>query len=323
MIVSFGDAVVDLFALPRGADVSTAECFVPYPGGSPANVAIVIARLGVPCRFVGAVGTDLHGDRLLAALTAAGVDVRTVLRLPCRTGITFVQVALDGSRSFLSYRHGGADLALSVDHLASLPIAPLEGASWLHLSTSAWSTDPSASTASVLLAEAVRQRVSVSLDLNVRLHLWPDRARLREVLGGLAGMVNVVKASEEDLAALGLEPSLESLQTLLPGALPVLTLAERGAVARVGGVDVKVPAPRVEVTDTTGAGDAFMGALLAGLFVRGVRPSVAGFDEPGAWAALLTVACAVGARAVTALGATEGVRDLTRERQALADGRTR
>ncbi|MEI8259814.1 MAG: PfkB family carbohydrate kinase, partial [Deltaproteobacteria bacterium] len=62
MIVAYGDAIVDLFAWPRGSDVASATHFVPRQGGAPANVAVVAARLGAPVRFVGAVGRDGHGE---------------------------------------------------------------------------------------------------------------------------------------------------------------------------------------------------------------------------------------------------------------------
>lgn len=317
MIVAFGDAVVDLFALPRGADVATAEGFVPFVGGAPGNVAIVAARLGASCRFVGAVGRDAHGDRVLAALADAGVDTGAVVRLPNRTGVTFVRVGLDGARAFLSYRHGGADLALDRAHLAALPAPPLAGATWLHLSSSALAAEPMASATGAMLAWAEERRVPISLDLNVRAHLWPDAARMAEQVRGLAARAALVKGSEEDLANLGIEPSLPALRALAPPARCVLTLAERGAVAEVGGETVAVPSPAVDVVDVTGAGDAFVGALLAGLECRGLRPGVAAWDSAAAWRPLLALACEVGARAVTALGATEGVRELSRERQRL------
>jgi fructokinase len=233
--------------------------------------------------------------------------------------VTFVRVGLDGARSFLFYRRGGADLSLAREHLAALPEPPLAGARWLHVCSSVRLCEPLASAARGLLEQAAATGVALSLDLNVRAHLWDDRERMEREVRALAAGAALVKASEEDLEALGLAPSLDALCALAPRALAVvLTLAERGAVARVGGRDVAVPAPCVTVVDATGAGDAFVAAVLAALEARGVAPDAPEFADPGAWERLLRVACDVGARAVTALGATEGVRELAEPRAAIA-----
>ncbi len=313
MIVSFGEALVDLFATPRGAALDEAERFVPCLGGAPANVAVVLARLGIASRFVGAVGRDAHGDRLARALATAGVDTAALLRVPERTGMTFVRVAADGARSFLFYRAGGADYALSAEHLAALAAHPLEGARWLHVNSSALVAQPLAGAARWLLDAAADRGVPVSLDLNVRPHLWADPSALGSAVRDLAVRAAWVKSSEDDLAALGLPPTLDSLAALCPGAVPVLTLAERGAAARVGATAVTRPAPRLAadaVVDATGAGDAFVAGVLATLWEQGATPGTDAFADPRCWAAALTRGCVLGARAVTALGATEALRDL-------------
>jgi fructokinase len=303
VIVTFGECLVDLFAHPRGASIADASHFVPCFGGAPANVAVVAARLGARARFVGAVGRDAHGDRLVRELAGAGVDVRSVVRVPERTGITFVRVADDGQRSFLFYRNGGADYALSRAHLDALAEHPLEGASWLVLGSSALVSEPVASAARVCVEEARRRGVRVLLDLNVRAHLWGDRAKMMGAVRWLIEQAAVVKASEDDLRALGVEGTLDALRALVGEASAVLTLAERGAVAWVRGAVVEAAAPSLapaQVVDTTGAGDAFVGAMLAVL-------SRAGEDET-LWREALGVGCAVGTRAVTAMGAVEAVR---------------
>jgi sugar/nucleoside kinase (ribokinase family) len=137
----------------------------------------------------------------------------------------------------------------------------------------------------------------------------------------LAARASLVKSSEEDLDGMGLPRTLEALQTLVtrPGAVAVLTLAERGAVAAIGDHVVEVPAPIVDVIDATGAGDAFMGTLLAGLVRCDVRPGRASWTRADTWEPLLALACRVGARAVTAMGATDAVRDLDVERRVLQE----
>jgi fructokinase len=81
MIVCFGEALVDLFAEPVDTPLDRAERFLPHLGGAPANVALALGRLGVPTRFVGAVGRDAHGQRLVRGLDEAGVDTSAMHRV--------------------------------------------------------------------------------------------------------------------------------------------------------------------------------------------------------------------------------------------------
>jgi fructokinase len=293
--------------------------FVPRQGGAPCNVAVVASRLGAPTRFLGAIGKDAHGERLMRALREAGVDVSSLITLPNRTGITFVRVGLDGARSFLYYREAGADFALAREHLEALTPSPLIGAHWLQVMSSALVVEPKATASRWVLDQAETAGIPISYDLNVRAHLWTDRERMIDEVRGLAARATLVKASEEDLDAIRLPRTLDALRTLVtrPRAVAILTLAERGAVAAVGDAIVQVPAPVVDVIDATGAGDAFMGTLLAGLVRCDVRPGEPSWARPDAWQAILALACRVGARAVTGMGATDAIRDLDTERREL------
>lgn len=303
MIVCFGEALVDLFAEPRGSSVDDAERFAPHLGGALANVALTAARLGAPVRFVGAVGRDGHGARVLRELDGAGVDTSRVARVDERTAVTFVRVGDDGARSFLFYRAHTADQAMTAAHLDAA--RPLDGASWLVTGTSALIAEPLASAARSVLAEADARGVPRAVDLNVRAHRWPDRDAMRAAVRAVAAGAALVKASEEDLAALGLAATLADLRALAPGAVPVLTLAERGAVAGVRGAVITRPAPAVPLVDATGAGDAFVACALAALHGRAWA---AARDDVDLWGRVLDAACALGARAVTATGATAALR---------------
>jgi fructokinase len=304
VIVSFGEALVDLFGEPRGSSVDTAERFVPRLGGALANVALTCARLGASARFVGAVGRDGHGDRVVRALTEAGVDVSCVARVSERTAVTFVRVGDDGSRSFLFYRTQTADHAMTSEHVDAL--RPLDGATWLLTGTSAQVAEPLATTARRVIADADARGLLRAVDLNVRAHLWRDADAMRDAVRRTVADAALVKASEEDLAALGLPATLDALRALAPRAVPVLTLAERGAVVGLGDRTLARPAPHVaELVDATGAGDAFMAGALATLD-RHRWDDVRGDGD--FWTLLLDAACALGARAVTAMGATDAVR---------------
>lgn len=297
MILCFGEALVDLYALPLGATVEGAESFAPRFGGAPGNVAITLARLGVPSAFAGAVGRDGHGERLVATLRDAGVETSAVQHLAARTGITFVSARGD-ARSFLFYRAGGADYAPSVDALA--PAARALDAAWILLGSSAFVTEALAECARWLLTDASTRGARVAVDLNVRTHLGADAAAMRDGVELLLRSASLVKASDDDLRALGMADDAESLASRLkPGALAVVTRGARGWEAAWRELRWRGDGERVEAVDATGAGDAFTAGLLAALWQEPWRE--------GAIAGALRGAAALGALAVTKMGSVEAL----------------
>jgi fructokinase len=256
-------------------------------------------------RFVGAVGADLWGKKLITELALDGVDCSMVAQIAgARTPVTFITLC-DEDRQFLSYRNGAADGQMGPELLD--PRA-LHGASWLHLASSSLRTEPRASTTRVLVRRALHAGVRVSLDLNVRPGLWASSSTLRAAIDELCEVASLIKASDDDLRQLGITPTLSSLQALAPRARVVLTLAARGAVAAIDSKVIVVPAPSVEVSDTTGAGDAFVGALLAQLDLDAELWKA---DAPR-WQSALERSCQVGALAVTRVGATSAIERLPR-----------
>jgi len=300
MIVCFGEALVDLFADPVDAPLDRASAFVPHLGGAPANVAIALGRLGLDVRFVGAVGRDAHGDRLVQGLAAAGVDTTWVARVPGRTGIAFVRVEPSGGRSFLFYRTDGADDGLEVAWLREGPRHPLEGVRCLVLGTSVLRVEPLAGAARWIVAEAVARGVDIVVDLNIRAHLWADAQALRSAVAELLQVATRVKASDDDLTSLGLAPTVEALRAAGARGEILLTRGAGGALLDTGTLRLEVPSASVAVRDATGAGDAFLAGYLA---ARCWRPGDARSD----FEAALEAAASLGARACTAVGAVSAL----------------
>lgn len=305
MIASYGDAIIDLFASPIGQSIEDATSFEPHVGGSTCNVAVIAARAGASVRFIGAVGADAWGARLRAALESESIDTSTLVTIvSARTPVTFCASRSNGTRSFLSYRNGGADSAFSVADLAS---HALEGVRWLHLASSSMRQEPRKSATEEIVSRAISQGVSVSIDLNVRPGVWSSPSVMRAAIDWLCARATLVKASDEDLALLGLPATTDALRALAPNArATVLTRAERGADASVAGCVLHADAPSVTVVDSIGAGDAFVATLLARLDQASDERDGDPF-EPQRFQRWLAHACRVGAWAVTAVGATEGV----------------
>jgi fructokinase len=263
-VVVAGDALVDL----TPATTTTGHpAYEPHPGGSCLNVAVGLARLGVPTAFLARVSNDAFGALIRAHLAASGVLATYLLATSDLTTLAAVHVQ-DGIVSYSFHAAEAADRGLRPEHLLELPDrGRLPDGAALHVGSIALVQEPQASTLDGLLRRESRRRV-VSLDPNVRSSLVPDRDAYLARMAEWVVLADVVKASDEDLAWLypGEVPEVAARRWLDAGAALVLvTSGPRGAWAATQGAEVRVPAPVVEVVDTVGAGDAFTSGILAHL----------------------------------------------------------
>lgn len=280
-------------------------------GGAPANVATGLARLGVRTAVAGGVGQDRFGDALVAHLRDDGVDVRFVVRLPGRTGLTFVSRDARGEPEFLFYRHESADLAIRAHHLT-----PAVGrARWVLAGTSTLMTPQLARATERFLAAAERAGARVVVDLNVRAHLWPDRRSMQAAIGALVSRAHLVKASDADLRAVGGEAGgLGWLERHARGASWLVTRGAGVASALGEHGEVSAPAVRARCADATGAGDAFIAGSLATLLASGAVPGSTAWRDPAVWRAALRAGHMMGKKAVSRPGAVAGLQRLGRVR---------
>ena len=283
-VVCFGEILWDIFeARARGAE-PISRSFRRELGGAPANVATGLARLGVRAAVVGGVGRDRFGDALIAHLREDGVDVRAVLRLPNRTGLTFVVRDARGEPEFLFYRHESADVSIRAEH-----ITPAMGrAVWAVVGTSTLMTHGLARATARFLDAAERAGAHVLVDLNVRAHLWPDRRAMQKAIAALAERASLVKASEADLLAVsgGATDEAHLLRWLERHARRASWLVTRGpgsasAIGEHGAVHV--PAERTRCIDATGAGDAFIAGSLATLVAAKALPGSSAWRDATVW----------------------------------------
>jgi fructokinase len=256
VIVVIGEALIDL--VPDG------EVLRPLPGGSPYNVAIGLARLGRPTAFVGRLSRDGFGRRLHDRLTAEGVEVDGGPRTDDPTTLAVIHLDERQQASYRFYLAGTSAAGLAAD---TLPELAADAA--LHLSFGAVTptTEPAGSALAALVRREHPRRL-VSLDPNVRPDATDDLAAARRRIEALLPDVDLVKVSDEDLAALA--PDRAPLEVAgewahRGPALVVVTRGGHGAVGIVGDRRVEVAAPPVDVVDTVGAGDAFSAGLLAWL----------------------------------------------------------
>jgi sugar/nucleoside kinase (ribokinase family) len=258
-VVAVGEALVDLVA-PDALDLASAARFIRAPGGAPANVACAVARLGGRSAFVGAVGDDPFGGMLRQTLRHFGVELDGLRVLPeARTTMALVASGGSGPPDFVFYR--GADAALSADDVAEDAIAD---AAFVHVSSMALLAEPArgATLRAIELARGYGARVS--LDPNIRLSSWPSAEAARAALQPVIAAADVLKVNCDEAEILTGEAKAESALESLgrADALAIVTLGEEGCLWRRGADRGRVSGFPVNVVETTGAGDAFAGALL-------------------------------------------------------------
>lgn len=259
MIVVCGEALIDLVPL-----AGATEGYGARPGGSPANVAVGLGRLGTPAALLARLSDDPFGRLLAAHVQAAGVDTSWVLQAAEPTTLAVVSLDDEGRAEYAFYVDGAADGGWRVE---DLPAALPDGAA-LHVAGSLALGVPSMGDAVEALLQREHGRRVLALDPNLRPRLTRDEAGLRARLDRWLPLVDLVKVSSDDLAWLAPDETVEQVAArwrALGPALVVVTLGADGVHADGPHGSVALPGLPVDVADTVGAGDAFMSGLLCAL----------------------------------------------------------
>lgn len=271
MIVVGGEALIDLVPEPSTMDNNLAP-LRPFPGGGPYNVAITAGRLGVPTRFLSRLSTDFFGDALLRRLHESGVDSSMVQRGEEPTTLAVAGIGPDGSARYSFHVEGTAD------RLVADPGELPPEVTTLSLGTLSLLLEPGATTYETLLRRHARRGGLTVLDPNIRPVLIRDPAAHRARFASWLPDIGLLKLSDADARWLAgntddnADPGAAVRKWLAKGpAAAVITRGADGLAAITGaGELVEVPAPKVTVVDTIGAGDTVHGALLYWLHQSGI-----------------------------------------------------
>lgn len=284
-----GDAVVDL--IPDGENH-----YLKCAGGAPANVAVGVSRLGCEAGFIGRVGNDPLGKFMQQTLQAEKVSTDNMVLDPQQRTSTVIVGLDDGERSFTFMVNPSADQFLEVGDLPTF-----HQGDFLHCCSIALINNPSRSTT----IEAIRRIKEVggffSFDPNLRESLWASLDEMKKVVNSVIAMADILKFSEEELTLLTNTTNLEEATKLItaqyPEKLIIITLGKDGAIYHLNGKSQVVKGKALKPVDTTGAGDAFVSGLLAGLSQE------SDWKEETTLVEVIRKANASGALATTAKGA--------------------
>ena len=291
-----GEALVDLICERPVAALGGADAFVPHFGGAVANVAVGAARRGAPVALAGGIGDDAWGGWLRERLEAEGVDLTWFAALPgVATPVAFVTVDDAGEPSYAIYGEG---IEAAMRAAAPLLEEAVEACDALFLTSNTLVGEDERAATLAARDRALELGRPVLVDPNLRVDRWPSAGAAASEARALLSGAFLVKCNAEEARLLSGEddPVAAAEGIVAAGAAhAIVTRGAAGAVLRGGGLRADLPGAPAEPVSTVGAGDAFMGVVLA-------RLAAAGFYPP-ALAAALPDALEEAARATERWGA--------------------
>lgn len=260
-LTAVGEFLID-FA-PKGLSANGLHQFAASPGGAPANVCAMFAKLGGRTAFVGKVGSDPFGAMLRNTLLDNGIAADgLIMDAAAPTSLAFVTLGEDGERDFCFYRKNSADTMLRPEELNR---EMLENSKFVHFGSVSLTDEParSATFSAVELARAAGN--VISYDPNYRPALWHDEDMARDMMLRGAALADIIKVSDEEAIFLTKTEDLEEASRILAAMGPsvvLITCGAEGVCYRTAADTGRIPGFSVRPVDTTGAGDTFMGTFL-------------------------------------------------------------
>lgn len=271
-LLSVGELLADLIGHHVSNSLLDAQDFRRYQGGSPANMATNMARLGSQVALVACVGNDNIGKYLVRQIEESGVDIQYITADPLEPTTIVLVSRTAGTPDFVAYRH--ADCQLKPEQL---PDSLLAQTQLFHTTCFALSQQPAQDTIVDAARRAKAAGCQVTIDANYAPTIWPDRAQAWRVLTDYFAAGAMVKVSEDDAERLYGSP--QTPERILSdfhqmGATTIcLTLGANGSLVSYdgGAKQARIPGKKIDVVDVTGAGDAYWAGFLTA-YLDGYAP---------------------------------------------------
>ena len=262
-LCGIGEALIDFIPDVKGQRLKDVPSFTRVAGGAPANVIGAVTKLGIPSKMLTKLGDDPFGDYIIDVLNDAGIDTSNIERdQEGETALAFVSLAADGNRDFKFYRKNSADLRYSVE---DIPEDILDDCGMIHFCSVDLVESPMKEAHKKLIDMAIEKRVKVSFDPNLRFSLWDDLDALKKTVNDFIPYADIVKISDEELEFItGKTDIKDAVPEILGGRTKYVIYTKGADGAEIYTKDGMAEAPgySIEVRDTTGAGDSFIGAFL-------------------------------------------------------------
>ena len=311
-ILCVGEALIDMICTDKGKPLSEGENFLKKAGGAPTNVAAAIAALGGQVELAAKVGADPFGDHLVEVMNSFGVGTKWMLQAKTHfTTFAFVSLMENGERDF--YFNRGADGELTREETDAVD---LEKFSIIHFgSATAFLPGPLQIAYVSLFQKALTKNVFISFDPNYRSLLFQDKKQsFIDQSWNFLQHCHFFKVSDEEAMMLTKRSTInDAANDLLSKTRSVfaITLGKEGTLLALNGRTKIVPSIRINPVDTTGAGDALVGAVLYQLSGKTFE-EIKSMDIEE-WEEIVFNGNKAGARTCEYMGAMEAFRHLSSE----------
>lgn len=311
-ILCIGEALIDMICTDTGKSLSEGNNFLKKPGGAPTNVAAAIAALGGKVELAAKVGNDPFGKQLIQVMQEFGVSTRWMLADDTHfTTFAFVSLMEDGERDFVFNR--GADGQLSREEVDAID---LEEVSIIHFgSATGFLPGPLQAAYQSLLQKALQKNIFISFDPNYRHLLFPnDTQTFIDQSWNFLKACHFFKLSDEEAKLITGAITVNDAAALLlekTTAVFTITLGKEGTLFGFQGKTTIIPSIPVKPVDTTGAGDAFVGAVLYQLCDKTLNAIQS--LSLAEWNRIIANGNKAGARTCEYLGAMEAFKHLNNE----------
>ena len=308
-VLCVGEALIDMICTDRGSSLSKGQNFIKKAGGAPANVAAAIAALGGQVDMAAKVGKDPFGQHLIDLLEEMGVNTKWIFQDPHHfTTFAFVSLMEDGERDF--YFNRGADGQLSETDLAALD---LKEYSIVHFgSATGFLPGPLQTAYTNLLKKAKEAGAIISFDPNYRHLLFQNNTQsFIDQCWPFIEQCHFFKLSDEEALLITGTDTVQHAAAALrkkSSAVFAITLGKEGTLLSIGDHNEMIGSIAITPVDATGAGDAFVGAVLFQLI--NANPTTLGSIDTTAWKKIIANANKAGARTCEYMGAMEAFKHL-------------
>lgn len=260
-----GRAGLDLYADPPGSDIEEAARFTSALGGSGANIAAGIAKLGGTAALLSSISDDAVGRFVLRELDRYGVDRSRVecVKGEMRTSLAVVETRLENCQSVI-YRNAAADFGLTVDDVMR---AGIEEFGMLIVTGTALAAEPSRSATLLAMRKARAAGVPITFDVDYRPYSWTSTADAAATCRRAAGLSDLIIGNdlEFDVMAGGTGGLALAKELAATCTATVYKMGEKGSLTFTRDASFETPIDTVAALKPTGAGDAFMAGLVTGL----------------------------------------------------------
>ena len=270
-VVAIGELLIDFVPQQKGCALDEVTHFERVAGGAPANVAAAVARLGGSAAMISQVGQDAFGTHILKVLEGNGVDCAAVFRTDrANTGLAFVSLDATGNREFSFFRNPSADLFLDESQITPDLFQDCAALHFCSVDLVDWPVRQAHRRAIALAREA---GALISFDPNVRLPLWDDPADCQAAIRTFLPCADLVKLSDDEVEFVtGCTDERAAAKQLFENGCKLLlvTRGANGSAVYTPQTEAFAETLSVPVTDTTGAGDSFIGSFLYQLTRDGI-----------------------------------------------------